>query len=50
MFSQLLDKMTHEQRTTIESLLAEDACLDKILSEPETINQSRWEVQRLLGD
>lgn len=50
MFSQMLDKMTKEQRTAIEALLARDASLEEVLSEPDIISQSQWEAQRLLGD
>ena len=50
MFSQMLDKMTKDQRTAIEGLLARNASLEEILGEPDIIGQSQWETQRLLGD
>jgi hypothetical protein len=38
--------MTETQRGKIESLLANNATLLEVLSEPDCVSQSRWETQR----
>jgi predicted DNA-binding protein YlxM (UPF0122 family) len=45
MFTQYLDKMTEKQRSKIRQLLNRNASLEEILSEPEVVNQSKWETQ-----
>lgn len=50
MFSQYLNKMTEKQRITIEQLLKGDATLEEVLSQPDIVNQSKWETQRSLAN
>jgi len=50
MFSQYLNKMTEKQRITIEQLLVGDATLEEVLSQPDIVNQSKWETQRSLAN
>ncbi len=50
MFTQYLNKMTEKQRITIEQLLEGDATLEQVLSQPDIVNQSKWETQRSLAN
>jgi hypothetical protein len=50
MFSQYLNKMTEKQRITIEQLLEGNATLEEVLSQPDIVNQSKWETQRSLAN
>jgi len=50
MFTQYLNKMTEKQRITIEQLLVGDATLEEVLSQPDIVNQSKWETQRSLAN
>jgi len=50
MFTQYLNAMTEKQRFTIEQLLEEDATLEQVLSEPDIVNQSKWETKSSLAN
>lgn len=42
--------MTEKQRITIDKLLEGYATLEQVLSEPDIVDQSKWETQRSLAN